>query len=273
MLVLITNKCHSGCTHCMQDSRPDGPVMDRSVFEKVLSLCEAWREEVLVISGGEPFEHPELFDFCRLVSKQGILFTVCSNGLWLGDEKKRWTLEKISKLRTFAGAQMYTNSKWYPHHEEALALWKTYGSWADSHGFHLDPHDIRGMLPLGRAASNKKALEEVEKSPYHMSCLKGHLMATQAESPRTFTHNMDFSGSFCKPVVDWFGDIRMSECVQCPVVSSVFKDPVQIWNDLKKSKPCYQCSLAKKFIREAEESPTSKIGLSYKILKGELTNA
>ena len=38
MLIMITNRCHMNCPHCMQDARPDGKLMTDETFEKVLDF-------------------------------------------------------------------------------------------------------------------------------------------------------------------------------------------------------------------------------------------
>ncbi len=39
MLIQITNRCHMGCKHCMQDATPKGKHMNDETFEQVMDFC------------------------------------------------------------------------------------------------------------------------------------------------------------------------------------------------------------------------------------------
>lgn len=62
MLIKITESCTMGCTHCMNDSKPDGRDMTLDMAQKVVDfLIEEYKRtknyiNVFVISGGEPTE-------------------------------------------------------------------------------------------------------------------------------------------------------------------------------------------------------------------------
>ena len=88
MLIQITNRCQEGCRHCLQNSLPDGPHMTVVMFKRTLAFGKFLRCMTYVISGGEPTEHPQFYDFCKMlnnfISKNGnkAAFTVVSNGMW-----------------------------------------------------------------------------------------------------------------------------------------------------------------------------------------------
>lgn len=39
MLIQITNRCHMGCKHCMQDASPKGKHMTDETFGQVMDFC------------------------------------------------------------------------------------------------------------------------------------------------------------------------------------------------------------------------------------------
>lgn len=65
MLLQITTRCSMGCTHCMGDYKPDGIDMSLEDFKAVVdSLKDVFLHEkpVLLITGGEPLDHPQFAD-------------------------------------------------------------------------------------------------------------------------------------------------------------------------------------------------------------------
>lgn len=69
----ITGRCNMHCKHCRaaNDKRVH---MSREIFEKALafSLSEADPDFRVTLSGGEPFLHPELETFLRLLKERGV---------------------------------------------------------------------------------------------------------------------------------------------------------------------------------------------------------
>ena len=156
MLLQITNCCRMACPHCLDDANPNGPHMSEDTCRNAVHFALGIGFRLVIVSGGEPTEHPYFFDMCRIVSQSGLPFSVCSNGMFMGDPKKEWQMEKVAKLKGFCGGQLYTNPKWYRLHRQTLRKWEdSKGKW-ESMGIHLDTTDIRGMQDLGRAKSSKK---------------------------------------------------------------------------------------------------------------------
>ncbi len=158
MLIQITNQCHEGCPHCMQDSNPDGKQMDFFTFKRAVQFGAFLGCSIFVISGGEPIEHLMFLEFCQYLNqfimdnKLNAVISVTSNGTWFPD--KTPMIKELAKLQYFAGMQVYTNRKWYKdaefiisHKEEINAIPKV----------HVDTTDIMSMQDLGRAKNNGQA--------------------------------------------------------------------------------------------------------------------
>lgn len=58
MILMITNKCRMNCSHCMNFSSNDGQHMKVDVIGKSLEFIKEIKPNMLIISGGEPTEHP-----------------------------------------------------------------------------------------------------------------------------------------------------------------------------------------------------------------------
>lgn len=252
MLVQITNRCRMGCPHCLDASVPDGGLMSPGVFNAAVHFARKSGEPHLILSGGEPSEHPLLFEFCRIASASGFKFTLASNGMWLGDEKSEYRMERIARLPGFVGAQIYSNPKWYRLHEETVSKYLSAVSRWKPLGFHLDLAEIRGMLDLGRAKSNPEAQAEAAANPYHNSCLASCVTLAQSRSPNEFCALMIRQGRFCTPMIDWKGNVHMSESWLCPSVGKSVLDPFdEIWAAMRAFRPCGGCLGCKRYLSES----------------------
>lgn len=52
-----------GCSHCLENATPDGEHMSSETFKKVLNFMERINPTVVLITGGEPTDHPEFFEY------------------------------------------------------------------------------------------------------------------------------------------------------------------------------------------------------------------
>lgn len=226
--------------------------MTRETFSMALSFAKDNGEVHILISGGEPTEHPDLVDFCREINQTHIRFSIASNGMWLGNFRLEWAIEKISKMKNFVGGQIYSNPKWYRLHEEICRRYEeSNGRWTGLR-WNLDTHDIRAMSDIGRARDNERAMTEVDASPYHNMCLTACVTAAQVDSLPDFFHLMLMQQRFCTPMVDYKGDIHMSESCLCPTIGcNVNKHPAtEIWECMKRFRPCGGCTPCKRFLTE-----------------------
>lgn len=265
MLIQITNRCKEGCAHCMQNSLPDGPHMTIETFRKALQFGAFLNTQVYVITGGEPTEHPQFGEFCRMLDrhirkgKVKALFTVTSNGTWYPDREDE--IERLANLETYAGMQVYTNPKWYKDAEFIIAHKRQMERIPK---VIVGTTDIRNMQDLGRARFNEQAQSEIDKNPYHMSCLNGHLMFAQV-SPLHRLKGQVKEGLLCRPMIDFRGNVHLSESWYCPSFGNVNTDMMTtIFNTLQRSKPCCKCKLGQKFLMSTDR----KILTAKEILGG-----
>lgn len=265
MLIQITNRCHEGCAHCMQNSLPDAPHMDIATFRKALQFGTFLNTQVYVITGGEPTEHPQFGEFCRILDRHirkgkiKAVFTVVSNGTWYPDREDEMT--RLANLESYFGMQVYTNPKWYKDAEFIITHKRQIERIPK---IIVDTTDIRNMQDLGRARFNEQAQAEIDKNPYHMSCMNGHLMFIQA-SPLHRLKGQTKEGLLCRPLVDFRGNVHLSESWYCPSFGNVNIDMMTtLFNNLQRATPCCKCRLGKKFL----ESTDSQIMKAKQIIGG-----
>lgn len=263
MLIQITNRCQMGCPHCMDDSCPDGGMMTERTFCKAVAFAKDNGERHVLISGGEPTEHPDFFEYCRIASNAGLAFSFASNGMWIGDEKVERQMEKVVCLSGCVGGQIYSNPKWYRLHNQTVANYNRHKEWLEKFKIHLELTDIRSMSDIGRAKDCPAAMDEVNKSRYHNMCLTACVTAAQCDNLEDFFLMMLMQGRFCTPMVDYQGNLHMSESWLCPSVGNVCKDDAAtLWAAMKAFRPCGGCTPCKRFLTE----DTPKMAMARKLL-------
>lgn len=244
MLIQITNRCHMGCPHCMQDSNSRGKHMTKETFEQVLAFCEQAQPPVVNITGGEPSEHPGFLEMTKalLNIKSVRILTIITNGAWIEDSKIRIGIARM--VRSNKGrvkVQVYSNEKYYHKHEWTVEHSQQFRSI----GCIVDFDSPIFMQDLGRARKNCQ--EEVEGSDHVPSCINSHLCAMQTHSLTEFFWACAQAGKFCRPLIDPNGDIHMSESWLCPVVANVSDGVIEAFRKMRASRPCRGCRLYKNF--------------------------
>ena len=198
MLVKITNCCRMGCSHCMDDAKPDGKHMSKETFSKALDLCKL--DGVAMITGGEPTEHPDLLEFIRMAKARGLLPVLMSNGMFV--ELPVLTtklLEEDILIQVTNDAQYYPKQVKKIEHERVTYIDK-----------------LSCLTPLGRA----KGMEPSGRIGPPCFNLRNLLTAT-----RDFEESIKALRSFnkfCTPSVDAEGNVRAGESTECFVLGTVW---------------------------------------------------
>ena len=76
MDVKITNMCNAGCPMCAECSTPDGAHANL-LHNPLLDSVQPYTE--LAIGGGNPLEHPELFEFLKNMKRQHVICNLTVN--------------------------------------------------------------------------------------------------------------------------------------------------------------------------------------------------
>ena len=244
MLIQITNRCHMGCPHCMQESVANGKHMTEETFEEVLAFVREARPMVVNVTGGEPTEHPLWRAFARaLLGVKGVaVLSILTNGAWIEDAKVRIDMARlVREAKGRVKVQVYSNPLYYRDHE-----------WTVSHeaqfrsiGCTPDFRSPLFMQDLGRARRNCR--EEVERSTFVPSCINSHLIAMQARSMRQFFEMCVGAAKFCRPLIDPDGGIHMSESWRCQTVAHVSDGVDEAFRKMRASRPCGGCRLYRNF--------------------------
>lgn len=239
MLLKITEKCSMGCSHCMNDAKPDGEHMSLSVLEDSLKfLVDNNAYHSIIVTGGEPTEHPAFPFFMGYIigdltkQKKRCVVSVTTNGFWI--------LDNLSAAKEIAAGSEYvkvqfqvsTDSRYYPKQiDRTKRIWR-------EPGFVFCDNCVETMYPQGRAKQNNL--------PYTLKvtkCFNVRAMTKQLPEPTIESVVMALMqrGKFCTPSIKIDGSIALGESDLCPKCASIYDDPKDIIQKIKDFK-CYQCA-------------------------------
>lgn len=247
MLIKITDKCSMGCSHCLSDCNSNGKHMSFETFQKVIRFnFDRAENSPILISGGEPTEHPEFEKFLSYVfaykkfqekEKSRIYppIIVTTNGLWLSkhmDFVK--SLEENGILSSDIMFQVVVDDRYYPIHvnEEILS----------SSELILIGHNVPAIYPQGRALQNNISTERKSSN-----CFNVRAIAKQLESPtlENIIEMQNLRGHMCTPHIDIDGNIKLGESRLCTICSNIDKTDKEIVNDIINFQ-CHQCDFINK---------------------------
>lgn len=249
MLIQISNRCDEGCPHCLQDSTETGGLMPMEWFKDAVRFGYNTGWHLFLITGGEPTMHPDMEkmlvwfdDMSQKIKREfgvPIKFAIATNGTWIEDAEKRRMMWRVARLKSYMFMQVYTNKRWYQDYD-FIEDWRT--------ELEQIPHckvtadDQIWMQDLGRARTNADCQAEVEKNPYRCSCLNAALVAHQVRHPMEYGLQLESHAQMCSPLVDFKGDVHLSESWLCPSVGNVTRESSDtIFSRMRQFKPCMRC--------------------------------
>lgn len=222
-----------GCPHCLQDSKPSDTFMSWETVQQTYAVARKIGCHVLIVSGGEPTEHPRFGDIIDVFAQDSdVVVMIASNGDWADDDEKFALVESLLDKHPNLFLQITSIEGIYPRRVNMgrlAALPRT-----DCFTGKLE------ILALGRAATNKAFAEMAENSIGTTSCFSSALIA--AQQPLCMAvGTMELMGKFCHPAVDFRGRMHWSESWLCPH----FADVTEPWEDIVRKagawRPCGHC--------------------------------
>lgn len=239
MLVRITNRCYMGCHHCLANATPDGEDMSRQTFKEVIAFS-AMIEPLLLLSGGEPTEHPDLTWMLETSADLGLSTIVLSNGEFLHNKapKRRDKILKLAK-----GVQVTNDPRYYPRRVKKWSHPKVF--WEDK---------LRVVSPMGRAVGNRVACNA--KGP---GCFNLRSLTRSMGLLRALFHLRSL-GRMCTPSVNVNGIITVGEAPGCAEVGSVTDSLQSIERNITRVR-CNSCGLIDGLSRQHQQA----VGQLYEV--------
>lgn len=215
MLLKITECCSLGCTHCLNDNKPDGEHMsERILMDSLNFIMKNAPKCELIVSGGEPTEHPDFLNFMRkILSLYHKPVIVATNGFWLLDHQQ----EAIDLTKYGTVFQVSTDRRYYPKRlPEHKKLWRL-------PGFEYCDDCVEMLTPQGRA----KRMPHQRIGP---SCFNLRAMYKQIEinGLLELIKNMEAHSKFCTPAIHVDGGISLGESDLCPRPVTIYDEEMII---------------------------------------------
>jgi hypothetical protein len=241
MLIKITDKCSMGCSHCLSDCNPNGKHMSFETFQKAIRFnFDRAGDSPILISGGEPTEHPEFEKFIgyllmykKLEEAKNLRklapITVTTNGLWLSENVEFVKYLENSSFYNDIMFQVVVDDRYYPVHVNEKIL--------SSSELIIIGHDVPAIYPQGRALQNN-----IPTNRKSSNCFNVRAITKQIDSP-TFEKIISMQylrGHMCTPHIDIDGNIKLGESRLCAVCSNIDKTDEEIVNDIINFQ-CHQC--------------------------------
>ena len=233
MLLSITESCHMGCSHCMDDAKPCDRHMSKETFKDAIEFFNKFGGMELIITGGEPTDHPDWLPFLyyALRNAKGSMYnnahiTLITNAMNIAGKRdiQTYLLSLMDMYRLEHGAsklsiQVTHVDKYYP---QEVDLSEPFFNTT------IICREIEAMYPMGRAKTNNL--------PWKSKCSKCFNIRSLAGSVRSLkevTSIMALYGKFCTPQIDISGNIKLGESVLCPVATNIYKSDAEIMANIR----------------------------------------
>lgn len=275
MLVQITNTCTFGCPHCLQNSRQTPQHMPLGLFKNALIFSKMAKCRFLMISGGEPTDHPDWESYLDLAcnNKCGQAVMLITNGKWLDTDKEDIIIEKLKKYPLLF-IQITNDSRYYPDWSSRTIpeRFKKFEKKCDdelgevqvdcatgSNAFSRVSliREIDDLKSLGRASKDTTLREVARSCKSTTSCVAAALIAAQAKGDLVLTISfLEKNMKWCHPLIDWRGGVHWSESWLCPsfftIPSHLLLDEpmfLQISEAASAWRPCGKCADYQKLLK------------------------
>ena len=176
----LTPVCNMDCKMCYvrmsrQDQEALGPLADA---EHWLALAQAAKAEgmlYLLLTGGEPFLHPQFREILEQLHKMGLLITINSNGTLIDEETVAW-LKNCPPVRiniSLYGASDATynrlcgNPKGFTQTTNAIRLLKEAGI-SVKLNCSLTPHNAADLAEIAEYAKKNELILQVATYMFHL---------------------------------------------------------------------------------------------------------
>lgn len=197
MLIRITDSCRMGCSHCMVDAKPSGSHMSEQTYQDALHLTARLGLPIVLLSGGEPADHPRVIDMIRTAKKSGMHVQLLSNGMFLGEDPAR----RMAILDLVDSVQVTNDPRYYPkrieHYEHPKVAFE---------------RRLRQLSPFGRAAGSRECSRQAPL------CFNLRSLTRALGSVELAVWELARRMRFCVPSINTDGSVVCGESPSCSPV-------------------------------------------------------
>lgn len=240
MIISITESCHMGCSHCMDDAKPCDKHMPMSVFEKAIDAFNRFGGIECLITGGEPTDNPEWLKMVEYALEHahgstGTDFahvTLTTNGMNIAKNRdyQTYLLLLMQRYSGKLSVQVTHVDKYYPIDVDFSST------------FFQCKHvvvcnNIEAIYPMGRARDNN-----IPWSAKSSKCFNIRSATRTLRDLSKATFMLVMLNKFCTPQISISGHIKLGESTLCPVCSSIYKSDAEIVEDICNFH-CHHCDM------------------------------
>jgi len=91
--ILLTNNCNLSCIHCIRNDKSNTTLSNEEI--DILFKNIDFKDNHILLTGGEPSLHPNFIDILDKVSKRANKITICTNGI------NNYYFERIKNSKNF----------------------------------------------------------------------------------------------------------------------------------------------------------------------------
>lgn len=218
MLLSITEKCRMGCSHCMDDARTENTnFITEEVFRKALDFNFKF-DQILLITGGEPTEHPKFWEFMKIASEYNLknkIVIVTTNGMNLSDNDIP-KVRALNKKCTFLW-QVTSVDKYYPIKIDLSQKIFREPSFSIS-------TSLEKLSPIGRALNHP----EWEFNAIAPDCFNIRSLTRKLQNLETVIESLRVRGKVCTPQISFDGQLKLGESCLCPPICLITENEITI---------------------------------------------
>jgi len=220
MLVRVTEKCDMGCIHCSVDATPEGQHMSLDMYRNVLKYLRNLQLPLIMLTGGEPTQHPDIIEMIYLAKQSNIEPWLMSNGTFLEND----TLKKRI-IHLDIKVQITNDPRYYPRRIPIIE---------NSNFVYEDK--VRFIAPFHRALTNNIPITSKLPNCFNIRSLSRY----PADCLQTAIMGLTLYGKFCTPSINFDGTISVGESNSCTTIGTVTDNFNSLFNNLR-SMTCSRC--------------------------------
>jgi hypothetical protein len=196
--------------------------MATETFAKVLPFVQRYPYEILMVSGGEPLEHPDFFEMMELAKTLPFpQILILSNGMFLENEK---LLQKVIDLGL--PCQITNDPRYYPQRIKKI-----------DHPLFMYEDHLRVFTKMGRG----KDLDQ-ESTRLAPMCFNLRSAGRSLRDFNTALFHLRQSAKFCTPSVNVDGSVVAGETPICYKIGDVESSDEELLEGLLQVS-CNNCDL------------------------------
>lgn len=216
------------CRHCYMNASPAGKHMDIEIYKKAVDFSAKYDPLSLLISGGEPSDHPSFLEFLEIAhdyqkNRKILLITILSNGMFLENEKYTSDILKFG-----FPVQIMNDPRFYPKRIKKI-----------NHPNLIYEDHVRIISPSEKVKKNN--IPTSRQSPM---CFNLRSSVFSLNNLISAIEVLRSKMKLCTPSININGDVVTGEFDYCYKIGAVDSNENELLTNIKKMR-CGKCGLHK----------------------------